>query len=324
MTTQIPAAERCSAQWRAEGLPAWGTASRADFWVALEQPGPWGAKALTESHLDPELGRHLESLCSQAGGRAILVRRPGRHADVGEGPFTVLVAGGLAAGTPWLGSTRLGSHYDAVELLQLGDDLAHGPMPGWLDEADPVIAVCTNARRDQCCALEGRHLLAGFEGHESEGHTSARPAPEQRVPGQRVEFWEASHLGGHRFAPTALLLPSGQSLARLDRLDIAAVLAAMRSGRPLPAGPDHDRGLSHLPPHLQVADAWARWKQRDSSGLVAEALPTASALDESWLVGVAGRQVRVDKQTGPDELPSSCGKDPAAVVRWNLTEVHDG
>ena len=100
MTTQIPAAERCSAQWLRDDLPAWVTASRANFWIALEQPGPWGAKALTESHLDPDLGRHLETTCSQSGGRAVLIRHFGRHVDTGEGPFQVFIAGGLAAGTP--------------------------------------------------------------------------------------------------------------------------------------------------------------------------------------------------------------------------------
>ncbi|MGD8214758.1 sucrase ferredoxin [Aestuariimicrobium sp. Y1814] len=299
MTGHIAPAQRCSVQWRADDLPAWGTASRADFWVALEQPGPWGAKALTESHLDPELGQHLETLCSEAGGRAVLIRRPGRHADVGEGPFTVLVSGGLLAGTPWLGSTRLGSHYDIVELLQLGDDLARGPRPEWLDEAEPVVAVCTNARRDQCCALSGRELLADFEGH----------------PG----FWEVSHLGGHRFAPTALVLPTGQALARLDPLRTADAVAAVRSGRPLAAGPRHDRGLSHLPNHLQVADAWARWQGLESTAMHAEELDEPG--DQAWLVNVAGRRVRVTKQVGPDELPSSCGKGLDAVVRWQLTEM---
>ena len=300
MTTQIPAAERCSAQWRRDDLPAWGTASRANFWIALEQPGPWGAKALTESHLDPDLGRHLETTCSQSGGRAVLIRHFGRHVDTGEGPFQVFIAGGLAAGTPWLGSTRLASSYDVMELLALDDDLANGPLPEWLDEAAPILAVCTNARRDQCCALEGRHLL-------------------EQLPDQD-HLWEVSHLGGHRFAATALVLPTGQSLARLDPVMAADALAAAAHGRPLAAGALHDRGLGHLPSHLQVADAWAR-----AAGVPHPTRLAEQQLDDAtWLVEVAGRTLRVARSDGPDELTSSCGKDAVPVVRWGLSQVQDG
>ena len=31
------------------------------------------------------------------------------------------------------------------------------------------------------------------------------------------EVWECTHLGGHRFAPTALVLPTGYSYGRLDQ-----------------------------------------------------------------------------------------------------------
>lgn len=304
MTTQIPAAERCSAQWRRDDLPAWGTASRANFWVALEQPGPWGTKALTQSHLDPDLGQHLETSCSQAGGRAVLIRRPGRHVDTGAGPFQVFIAGGLAAGAPWLGSTKLASPYDVMELLALGNgrgnDLGHDPLPEWLDEAAPILAVCTNARRDQCCALEGRHLLQQLQGHDG--------------------LWEVSHLGGHRFAATALVLPTGQSLARLDAVMAADALSAAAQGLPLAAGALHDRGLGHLPNHLQVADAWAR-----AAGVGAISEMNAEQVDdETWLVEVAGHTLRVSSSEGPDELSSSCGKDIVPVARWMLTQVHDG
>lgn len=300
MTTQIPAAERCSAQWRRDDLPAWGTASRAHFWVALEQPGPWGAKALTESHLDPALGQHFETLCQDAGGRALLIRRPDRHVDTGEGPYRVFIAGGLAAGQPWLGTTRIASHYDIVELLQLGTDLGHAPLPEWLDEADPILAVCTNARRDQCCALEGRNLLQQLD--------------------DREHLWEVSHIGGHRFAATALVLPTGQSLARVDAGMATDALLAAAKGQPLAVGPLHDRGLGHLPHHLQVADAWCRAAGVPSStGMSHEQLD-----DDTWSVEVAGRTLRVARSDGPDDLPSSCGKGEVPVVRWSLTEVHDG
>ncbi len=61
--------------------PLAGTAATARTWLLLEQPGPWGAKALTSSHLDPALGRALEDAAEGTGVRVALIRRPGRHAD---------------------------------------------------------------------------------------------------------------------------------------------------------------------------------------------------------------------------------------------------
>ena len=40
--------------------PLAGTSSHAVAWVALEQDGPWGPRALTDSHLDPVVGRRLD------------------------------------------------------------------------------------------------------------------------------------------------------------------------------------------------------------------------------------------------------------------------
>src|SRR5438309_10094380 len=59
------------------------TAATARTWLLLEQPGPWGAKAFTSSHLGPELGRALESRADGTDVRIALIRRPGR--DTGGG-----------------------------------------------------------------------------------------------------------------------------------------------------------------------------------------------------------------------------------------------
>ena len=103
-------------------------------------------------------------------------------------------------------------------------------LPG-AEPADPVLLVCTNGRRDVCCAIRGRPVALEAAA---------------RAPGR---VWESSHTGGHRFAPTGVLLPHGAALARLDAGGCADVLAAASAGQ-LPAwalGPAHDRGRSALP-----------------------------------------------------------------------------
>ena len=71
---------------------------------------------------------------------------------------------------------------------------------------------------------------------------------------------ECSHTGGHRFAPTGVLLPFGATLARLDTGLCADVLRAAGEGH-LPApllGPAHDRGRSALEPAARAAESWVR------------------------------------------------------------------
>ena len=86
-----PATDACSVQWDHDGTSAYGTAASARFFVVVEQPGPWGRDAARESHLDRELGAELDARTSRAGGRFMLVRRPGGH-PAHDGPRQVLVA----------------------------------------------------------------------------------------------------------------------------------------------------------------------------------------------------------------------------------------
>jgi len=81
MTSEMTSTTSCSAGSLAAGEQLAGSAPTAVAWVALEQSGPWGPKALTDSHLDKDLGRAIEAAAAAHQTRASLIRRPGRHAD---------------------------------------------------------------------------------------------------------------------------------------------------------------------------------------------------------------------------------------------------
>jgi hypothetical protein len=75
------------------------------------------------------------------------------------------------------------------------------------DEADMSSAavdvlVCTHGRRDACCGARGMELLNELLGQ-----------PAFRAP---LRLWRTSHTGGHRFAPTAIVLPAGTLWAWAD------------------------------------------------------------------------------------------------------------
>ncbi len=293
----------CSAAWQRQ--PASGSATPAGFWVALEQPGPWGRDALVESHLDPALGRALGDEASAAGGRVLLIRAAGHHA-AGDGfqSRRVFVAGGLATGPFLLEGVALGP--DAVLRLPW-EDLAAGDADAvlracpWLRAAShPVLLVCTNSRRDVCCALQGRPIVQ---------------AAAARHPGQ---VWECSHTGGHRFAPTGLVLPIGQMLARLTAELATQALDAAASGRMAVESLDarHDRGRTHVPPAWQAAESWVRATERvtEPGDLWCEPDPDGHTVVVHHVDGRTWVLLVTPEVGAP--LPESCGKEPKPSVTF--------
>ena len=222
----------CATLSRALSEPLYGTASRVQGWVLLEQPGPWGREAVTESRLDPDLGRALDRAAAAAHLRLLLIRRPGRGASQ---PHACFVAH-TSRGRRWLERRRLD---DPAELLEL--DMAAvvaGERPGFGEEvAEPLYLVCTNGRHDRCCATYGRPLaLALAAGH-----------------GELI--WESSHVGGDRFAGNLVCLPDGHYFGRVGPADADRVVGLHRKGSIDLA---HWRGCCTDPPVVQAAEWFAR------------------------------------------------------------------
>jgi hypothetical protein len=329
-----PPPHACSVTWDDAQASALGTAPVATFWVALEQNGPWGARAAEQSHLDPDLGETLDRRCRDAGGRFILIRRPGSHPDQHNGDpdkvgtQRVYLAGGLA-GLPWLLEadlddpgclTRLAQ--PEMKALANGDigALRHA-LPGAEPSAGPILMICTNTRRDLCCSVRGRPVAV-----ES---ASRRPGA----------VWECSHTGGHRFAPTGVLLPSGQTFGRLTATSaVAAVDAALTGNVPAQLlGAGYDRGRSHLSAPGQAAESVVRQQIQEPS---LTALSTTATVrpdqENAWQCRVShvdGRHWDVEAVRSPsgDHLPESCGKEPVPAWEWAVVGVspddkgrHDG
>lgn len=303
----------CSVQWDDAALPARGTASYARFWVCLEQNGPWGHSAITQSHLDPEIGRALERACADHGGRLLLIRRPGPHADEPhEGAHRVLVAGCLDR-DPWLLTGELD---DPAQLLALPWDLlleddpdaATERLPELEETRDPALLICTNGKRDVCCAVRGRPIALGA----SAKHPGA--------------VWECSHTGGHRFSPTGIALPSGQTYARLTP-ELAELALAAEKRHEIPvelSTAQHDRGRSCFRAPLQVAESFVRQHISEVRGTALTASGDAVGKDawECTVTHVDGRTwtVNVAGEAGP-EVKSSCGKAPVPSNVWRAELV---
>lgn len=206
--------------------PMAGTAPTDAAYLLVEQPGGWGRDALQQSRLPESVRSFLGSL---PGVQAHLIRRPGG----GGGPGVRVYAAWRGA-DPWV-ETGVLADVEAVLDLDTGA-LATGATLGLERSTRPAWFVCTNGRRDRCCAEIGRPIAAALA--------------------QRWEHtWEINHLGGHRFAGTLLALPSGVVLGRLAPARAVAACADLAAGRyPVALA----RGTAGLTEPAQVAELHLR------------------------------------------------------------------
>ena len=211
---------RCSAQALARGDSPVATAPPAQHWLLVEQPGPWGREALTQSRFDAAVAPKLAARARAENVRLLLIRRPGgRLADSGRRWAVVDARPGHERLT-W------GVRRDDAELLEL-------PWDGSVGRAaeQPVYLVCAHGGHDACCALRGRPL--------------ARALP----AGGPDAVWECSHLGGDRFAANVLVLPHGFYYGQVPGDGAELVAAHARGEVALP----WLRGRAGLPAAAQAA-----------------------------------------------------------------------
>lgn len=263
---------RCSELSRELGEPLIGTAPAERGVLVLEQSGPWGRDALTESGLRPHADAYAAR--AKAAGLRIQVVRKATRRYTGE------------ACAAWVAGFTPGARFierlpvEAVLDLELSADAPTGE--GVLEQ-DLMLLCCTHSTRDACCALHGLPL-------------------HRALTGTGTRTWHASHLGGHRFAATMAALPLGLWLGRVPPEEAGDVVALLREGR-IPLG--HLRGVAGLPPAAQAADAAIRAERGIDR---VDDLRWVGALDFETADGHAiSAQVR-HVPTGV-ERPVSCGPD---------------
>ena len=289
------AGPRCSALAAMLGEPMAGTSAVASTWLCIEQPGPWGRDALLESHIDPEVGRELADRVRGTGVRVALIRRPGSHPDRHRPVPRHVYLAHTMPGRTWLERITVA---DPKELLDLDFAAAGAGTPSGFGPLvpDPLLLICTNGRRDVCCALRGRPVAAALAARHGD------------------LVWESNHIGGHRFSPTAAMLPTGYSYGRLD-LDTAERLLHPDSG----VLTEHCRGRSSWAAPGQVAELAVRSAraERDPDALRVVAIEPAGAGRWRTVVShVDGRwwEVAVAERVAEDLRSASCGAAPKASV----------
>jgi hypothetical protein len=269
------------------------------FVVALEHAAPWGSKAIEQSALPPQVKETLLELPARLpGARPQLIKR-----DVAAGDQTTLmmaaVGPGHARAVRW--SLDDVGQVAQIDLLGAAAALSNGDaVEGSEPVTTPQLLVCTNGKRDQCCAKWGMPLY-------------------RMLAGVHTDTWETTHLGGHRFAATLLWLPEGICLGRVELTEAVPLVEAMRRGELHRI--DRLRGRVAFSSAEQYAEA--RWRT-ERSELRVNAIATARSEPQPddhvrvTLVDDTGveHQLQVRREpTGTSARPS-CDKDPAAVMGW--------
>lgn len=278
---------RCSALAEELGEPMIGTVDQRVRWLLVEDRSPWGEKAVRDV-----LGVELEAAAKARGMRLLLVRR--REGD----PSADAVRRAILVDTE-AARMAVRSVTDLTELAALLDASIEdfgAPL------TDPILLVCTNGKRDACCALRGRALTSALAADHAE------------------RTWECTHLGGHRFAGNLVCLPHGLVYGRVGPADGPRLADAYLSGRLDPA---FLRGRSAWPVPAQVAEALLR--QRLGLDGVGEVALVAAEFDgdraavELDAAGSVHRLALVAERVAP--RPISCRADePEAPIHWRVVD----
>ncbi|HET9690804.1 MAG TPA: sucrase ferredoxin [Acidimicrobiales bacterium] len=203
---------RCSPQLRAEGADPVGTAGSYAGFALVGAPLPWAA----------DVAEVLPDVAAVLAGTGVRLQAVVPEGDDGDSVLHRRPDG------PFAGYVRSVGALDALLAAQVGEGRRAGR----------DVLVCTHGRRDRCCGSFGTELWQDL----------ARDGG----PGDDVTLWRTSHTGGHRFAPTVVVLPEGTAWGWCDAEVVRRVLD--RSG-PIEAVLPHYRGCTGLPgPPLQAVE----------------------------------------------------------------------
>lgn len=283
-----------------EPLP--GTAKTGSTYVLLEWPGAWSRDVLDGDTLGAELSAKLKAKVAEHDATLLLIRHPTRAGRQIEDHHVYLVFAEESV-TEVL-------HVDSPEAV-LDLDLSGPGRNGASIRERPLLLVCTHAKRDRCCAVKGRPLVTELAA---------------RSPERQDLVWETSHIKGHRFAPTMLLMPWAMSFGRMTPEAAEALLDHAERGLFFVPG---NRGRGTLPAPAQVAEVAVAAKLSHEgvqvgvnqlrAGQVEITASTARVLVDDTSTQttntVALRKERVDG------VVASCGDAPKTESAWVVDAI---
>jgi len=277
-----------------------GSAVHVEVWLLIEYSRPWSPKAIADNDLSFDVNARLAELPEMLSQLGVKLRiqwiKQTSSADVDHPRIFVVDArsGKLRGGV-------LKSH---TEISQLNEAVILGaePLPGekdrsmWADE--DLLLVCTNGQRDLCCARFGLPVFEVLA----------------RAYGMRV--WQTTHVGGHRYAPNLVCLPSGIVYGHVHPDQVSDLVTRHDAGEVVL---ENLRGRSSLSGAAQAAEYYIL---AEIGATHAVELTRDGTDIFQWQCRKTGDKGMVT--VAARELPgiiASCGADPKTDYEYELVDL---
>jgi hypothetical protein len=289
----------CSTISLATEEPLYGTASRYRFWLLVEQPGRWGHEALVDSGLRPDVGAALNRLGTTLGMRVLLIKQRERPADAPRRCFLVYTGRKeqrvVAFDVP-----------DPADLTALDlPDLARERFQGFGQAAaEPLYLVCTHGKHDPCCARLGGPVFRALRATHGDS------------------VWEATHVGGDRFAGNVVAFPHGLYFGRVPAEAAGAVADRYADGH---IDLRFYRGRSCYQPAVQASEYFLRHELGltgvEEAAVLHQVTGPGNVHVVAWQTKAGRHEVEVEASRW-DERPLTCkGDRPGRPRRFRLLAI---
>lgn len=169
----------CSAASRYFKEQLAGTASNCSTFILVEYSNPFPQK-VTDTTINQDWLKKLQSLARSLNGKLVLIRN--RKSNFKDCKIIFVDCKRCAY-------FIIHSTVDTCHSIRL-QDYIDAPDVRW--QNDPFFVICTNGKKDKCCAKFGFPVFKFFESFNAD-----------------VSVWESSHLGGDRFAANVVAMPFG-------------------------------------------------------------------------------------------------------------------
>ncbi|MBE9193032.1 sucrase ferredoxin [Gloeocapsopsis crepidinum LEGE 06123] len=202
----------CAEHSRQSGVDIIGSASEHQIYVAIECPPPWASYDLESSGIPDnlrELADEIDEEYDRFQTRFLLIYNERLKQD----NLTILIfrkQSGLSTGYVKQ-EFHLADIQDVAPLVKqyvMGE--ATDALP--IDNPTKDILICTHGSRDRCCSRFGNPIY----------HQALKIVEERSL--DRIRVWQASHIGGHRMAPTAVTFPDARYYGYLTPESLRSIL----------------------------------------------------------------------------------------------------
>ena len=195
-----------------------------------------------------------------------------------------------------------------VHALLAGDQFPRVPI-----YSAPIYLVCTNGKRDQCCAKFGLQVYD----HLVES--------QHRVEDRAGTAWQTTHVGGHRFAANVVCFPHGIYFGRVTQDEAKTLVESYQRGEILL---NRYRGRAYYQPVVQAAEYFLRQHTGEPGISAFSHARTETVGANRWNVQFASRSHAIEYNLSiisePSDSPvyKSCtDEDGVAVAQYRLVDI---